>query len=367
MSSDMPTSFSDLIIPAAKSLVESTGVEFVRQIGIESTREVVFDVLCGRNLRDSTEMVTRRRLALLNGAFFAMMLQGETRWPGFIEKMPAFAALRLEKGGLDKTEKWLTQWAMGLTNKAVQNVLRDEADAIERYRQDYVRACLDAVENLSKTHGELSGEAVLRGDIHVELSWQLMVYLMSAIGSQTLTIRGSAKSTFGKLFERLVLGSMLSILGFQMVPPKSPANDKHVFWLSDRGEERESDATLLFELGKGVRFDIGFIGRGNPEITLDKVSRFERNVELANSHWYMSTIIIVDQIAKGSRLRQRASKLGGVVIQMSGSYWPQQVARELKEALGFEHPLVDMPVDKIADYIRSELHEVDLEDFVPGL
>lgn len=305
---------------------------------------------------------------MLNGALLAMLLQGEARWPGFVEQLPRWAASRRRQRGLDKTERWLTQWILGLTDKSVQNVLRDQTTGLDQYQTDFVRACLDAVENLKMSHGELSGHARLGGGIHVQLTWELMIYLMSAVGAQTLTIRGSEKSTYGKLLERLVLGSLLAILGFKYVPSESSEDiDERVFWLSDRSETRESDATLLFELGKGVRFDIGFIGRGNPEITLDKVSRFQRRIELGNAHWYMSTIILVDRIGRGSRLRERAVELGGVVVQMSGSFWPKDVARELHNVLGLEHPLVDMPDGEISDYLRSELDNVAIEGFVPGL
>jgi hypothetical protein len=47
------------------------------------------------------------------------------------------------------------------------------------------------------------------------LTWKDITRLTTAIGSLTLTIRGSDKSIYGKLFERLILGSVLSILGFQ--------------------------------------------------------------------------------------------------------------------------------------------------------
>ena len=67
-------------------------------------------------------MVTRRRLALLNGTLLALLLQGEAQWPGFVERLPEFAARQLRQGGLDKTDQWFTQWVLGLTNKAVQNV-----------------------------------------------------------------------------------------------------------------------------------------------------------------------------------------------------------------------------------------------------
>jgi hypothetical protein len=357
----------EMLSSDAQSLIDSTGLEFVQQIGLDAVRDVVFDVLTGKNLRSSTEMITRRRLAILNGALLALFLEGERKWPGFVERLPELAAEQLRRGELSKTEQWLNQWILGLTNKAVQNVLRDEGAAVAQYRAEYVEACLDAIGSLTKTHGNLDGTIALGNDLRVQLTWQLMVYLMAAIGAQTLTIRGSEKSTYGKLFERLVLGSLLVILGFKHVLPHNADEVEHVFWLSDRSGTRESDATLLYERGKGIRFDIGFIGRGNPEITLDKVSRFQRRIELGSAHWYMSTVIIVDSIGRGSKLRQRTDELDATVIQMSGSYWPQQVARHLHEILRFEHPLVDMPGSQIADFLRAELDKIAVDEFVPGL
>jgi hypothetical protein len=86
----------------------------------------------------------------------------------------------------------------------------------------------------------------------------------------------------------------LHILGFEYVTPP-PHKTSRVFWLSSREERRESDATLLYEAGKGVRFDIGFIGRGNPEISLDKVSRFEREISLGRI-WLRSSWLIASAL-----------------------------------------------------------------------
>lgn len=155
----------------------------------------------------------------------------------------------------------------------------------------------------------------------ISIDWLWLTYLLNAIGSQTLTIRGSEKSTFGKLFEKLVLGSLLSILGFRFVSHKR-AGEK-VFWLSSQDEKRESDAALLYEIGKGVRFDIGFIGRGNPEISLDKVTRFQQAEVIRGIPFYMATIIIVDRIGRDSRILEMARAVNGTIVQMSATYWPQ--------------------------------------------
>ncbi len=120
-------------------------------------------------------------------------------------------------------------------------------------------------------------------------------------------------------------------------------------------------------MGQGVRFDIGFIGRGNPEIILDKVSRFQRQEEIRGTRWYMATIVIVDRLGKGSHVEELARRIGGTVVQMSASYWPQAVAHLLKQAFGFEHPLINMEQSQIEDYLKEQLQEVPIETFLKNL
>jgi hypothetical protein len=216
---------------------------------------------------------------------------------------------------------------------------------------------------VSSDYGPLHGELNLEAGVKAEVDWLFLTYLLNAIGAQTLTIRGSEKSAYGKLFERLILGSLLSILGFEFLTPP-PQHFDGVFWLSSQGEKRESDATLLYEPGKGVRFDIGFISRGNPEISLDKVSRYEREIELGRSRFYMATIVLVDRIGKKSRIPALAEGIQGVIVQMSASYWPQQVARLLHHEFGLEHPLVDLASSEIEQYLRDSLSTVALEKFI---
>lgn len=161
-----------------------------------------------------------------------------------------------------------------------------------------------------------------------------------------------------------MLGSLLHILGFKFIQFSETKKLKKIFWLASRGERRESDATLIYDTGKGVRFDIGFIGRGNPEISLDKISRFEREITLGHSKWYMATIILVDRIGEKSRIEQLARKLGGSIIQMSMGYWPQEVAKVLKEALGYRHSLASMSHSEIGSYLKRQIPNVPFEKFI---
>jgi len=209
----------------------------------------------------------------------------------------------------------------------------------------------------------LKGELEIDSGVKAQINWLWMTYLLNSIGAQTLAIRGSEKSAYGKLFEKLVLGSLLHILGFKHILPP-PQEYKQVFWLASRGERRESDATLLYQPGKGVRFDIGFIGRGNPEISLDKVTRFEREISLGRSTYYMATIILVDRIGANSRIERLAEEVEGTIVQMSAGYWPQQVARVLNNTLGFKHELVTMDLDQIDNFLSRAIQKVPLEDFI---
>src|SRR5262245_54417609 len=127
-------SLSELMSPAALRLLSASGVDLVRQIGLDVVRGVVLDVLTGRNFRDSTELLTRRRIAALNLATVNLCLQGTARSADCVERLPYLATEVLARARLSKAEKWLAQWVLGLTDKGVQNVLRDDANALEQYR-----------------------------------------------------------------------------------------------------------------------------------------------------------------------------------------------------------------------------------------
>jgi hypothetical protein len=358
------TTLSTLMSPAALKLLSASGSDLVREIGLAVVRGVVLDVLTGKNLRDSTEVLTRRRIAALNLATVNLFLQGSALSANFVRQLPHLATDILTRQRLAKSERWIAQWVLGLTDKAFQNVLRDNPDALIEYRDRYIETCRQVISSQAREYGELSGTLKIDAGIKAEVNWLWMTYLLNTIGAQTLAIRGSEKSAYGKLFEKLILGSLLHVLGFKHVSPEKLGALKRVFWLASRGERRESDATLLYEAGKGVRFDIGFIGRGNPEISLDKVTRFEREISLGRSRWYLATIIIVDRIGANSRIERLAQAVDGTIIQMSAGYWPQQVARELHRVVGFKHELVNMKPARIEKFLERRLRHAPLEEFI---
>lgn len=354
-----------LLPSAAKSLITGKGKEVVRQVGLDIIRDIIVDVLCGKNLRDSTEVITRKKLATINAATLVMFLRGETKNKGFTQHLPGIAADALTKK-LSSEERQIMQWLLGLTNKATQNVLRDNTDSVNKYAQEYRLVCKEVVSLAEADYGKLKGVLSLDSKYKADVDWAFIVEFLQTIGAQTLAIRGSEKSTYGKLFEKLILGSLLEILGFTLVQKNNISLPRRVFWLSSVGNKRESDATLIYKPGVGVRFDIGFIGRGNPEISLDKVSRFERQIELGSKKYAMATIILVDAIGKKSKITQLATKIDGTIIQMSMSYWPKLVAKVLNERFGFSSELVKIPDKEIQEYLQEKVKSVSLERLITG-
>lgn len=362
----MPTlSIRELIPSAFRELVDSKGATFIRQVGKDSVRKVVVDVLCGVNLRASTESITRQRIGKLNAMTLLLYLRGLQVANDFSRQLPQIAASGLLQR-VSKPEKWLYEWMLGLTDKGFQNVLRDDSAAISQYAKSFAGGLKSLSKQVRQDYGDLTCRINLARGPDVVFDWHDILSLFCTIGSQTLAIRGSEKSTYGKLFERLVLGSVLTVLDFELTA-LPPTRLSGVFWLSSKIGEREADATLLVKPGQAIRFDLGFIGRGNPEITKDKISRFERNLEVNRQHYHSATIIIVDRVGPSSGLEEQARRAGVHIIQMSMSHWPKQLAQLLAEKFACHNDLLNLAPHKMADYFQKKLKKVQFEDFIRGM
>lgn len=338
-------------------------MDVVEEIGLDVVRGVVFDVMRGINIRDSTEPLTRRRISLLNAAMIAQYASVPSS-AASIETLSNSVAEALEKSRVGKNREWMLNWSLGLTDKGVQNVLRDDHLGLSGYTQRFLDTLHQTAETARNDFGELTGTLRV-GNRKVPLNWFFILYLATGIGSQTLTIRGSEKSLYGKLFEKLVLGSVLHVLGFEYVPGDGPTDlSRRQYWMSTT-DKRESDATLLISPGKGVYFDIGFIGRGNPEIILDKVSRFERTAEFAERRHGMVTFIVVDRIGARSRIEELANNIDGTVIQMSMSYWPQLMAQRLHTRFrGYNDEIVGAEHERVGQLLKERLASAPIESLL---
>jgi hypothetical protein len=100
---------------------------------------------------------------------------------------------------MSKGETWLNNWILGLTGKGFQNILRDDPEAAEEYAHTYSRITEKAAEERIEDRNQLEDEMGLSDEDLGDLDWKALSYLLNTVGSATLTIRGSDKSTFGKI------------------------------------------------------------------------------------------------------------------------------------------------------------------------
>jgi len=340
------------------SLAHYSGKQVIDRLGTEAIQEAVASVLCGYNLRSLTENLTRRRLTLSNGAMIKTFIDAASNIKDFSANLiPILKRELLTASSAEK--KVFLFWIAGLTNKSVQNVLRSDRENIDQYLDEF-KECIEKATKICQTElGQLEGSLNISNSI-CALDWLLVNYLSTAIGAQTLAIRGSEKSMYGKMFEPLILSTLLQILGFEKVNHNDNLKKENVFWLSHRKDKRESDATLLYKPGQGIYFDIGFIGPGNPEITLDKVSRFESHLEYGKRSYDMLTIIIVDRIGENSRIVNLAKQVNGHIIQMSMSHWVKDICKILNSTLGYEHEILHTEASHLEEYIKEKVKKVHL-------
>ncbi len=360
---------SDLFPQKSRLLLTGGGKEFVERIGKDAVKQVVLGVLCGENIRTQTEPLTRQRLGQVSGAMIALFANGWMRMDDFTHEMSGMAVTQLKSSNLsDKASVWPAQWILGLTGKSVQNVLRSRKEAMASYIKDFENAVRESARHCREDIGDLSlklGYVADRKQTR-ELNWEDITRITTALGCAASTVRGSDKSIYGKLFERLVLGSVLTILGFRKVQLGAAKTAQGVFWLSDNSATREADATAIFEPGKLARFDIGFIGPGNSEISKDKLSRFERDLERADGKYSSKTFIVVDKLPETSKTKNAAQRIGAEIVQMSMRFWPRELAIRMARHFTFKHELVHMPDEKVRDYLAAKLRPVAIEEFLSG-
>lgn len=254
-----------------------------------------------------------------------------------------------------------------MTGKGYQNVLGGDAKQRGTYVATFESAIADAAQKCRDELGDMRltlGFAKTPAGKVIELDWYGIARLTTAIGCATLTLRGSDKSLYGKLFERLVLGSVLSILGFRRVHPGDNSDDSEVFWLGDASDHRECDATAIYKPGKLARFDIGFIGPGNSEISKDKLSRYARVAERGPASYSSKTFIVVDRLPRTGKTQAAARLIDAEIVQMSMKYWPRELAQHLGKWFGTKYELAGVKDAQVEHYLRDRLQHVPLQEFL---
>ena len=303
----------------------------------------------------------------MNASLIITYLKALNSIEDFQENISHIIKTEVRTKRLNSNVKSYLYWFLGLTSKSIQNVIRDE-DGFERYLSALDENLKEISQYINEEYGDLNITFENEGQMYM-MKWPSLLRCMLAMGAQTLTIRGSEKSMYGKFFEKLVLGSVLSLIGATIIDKNDTSKKNMVYWLSQTEEEkRECDATLLVRSGFGVRFDIGFIGQGNSEIPADKLSRYERVSERGDRRLYASTIVLIDKIGDDSNVLNIARRSGGHVIQMSGTYWVYELAQTLKEEFEFyDHKLLSMTKEESILYIKNQTKNIDMSQFVNGL
>lgn len=366
-----PPSIAELFPAGSRVLLSGTGRQFIERIGIDAAREVVTGVLCGRNIREQTEPLTRSRVAQVSAAMVILFAKGKEAYPNFESQLSQVALKQLrETRGQDKASIWPAQWAIGLTGKAFQNVLSGDHTRRDEYLLSFESTMAEVAAKCREEHGDMKlslGVVTAPDGRSVELDWNGICRLTTAIGCAALTIRGSDKSIYGKLFERLVLGCVLSILGFQRINSTGAGISERVFWLGDSSGERECDATAIFRPGKLARFDIGFIGPGNSEISKDKLSRYAQVATTSGVSRSSRTFIVVDRLPQSGKTKAAARRIKAEIVQMSMKYWPRELALHLGTWFGTTFELASIPDDRIEKHLRDQVAQIRLLDFLSDI
>ena len=348
-----------------KSLATYGKNDVINKLGNDVIQNAVMGILKGENIRALTETLTKRRISMSTAAMLVTYIKSLAAKPDFSRNYGNSLFKNITESKLSRVEKSFLTWMVGLTEKQIQNVLRGkDTSGIEKYISEMDAQLKQLAVTAEKEFGNIQSRVVLEKN-ECTLSWLEILQIFLAVGSQTLAIRGSEKSTYGKMFEKLVLGTVLTICGFDFVQRNETSKYKKIFWLSERNEKRESDATALISLGKGIRFDIGFIGAGNTEISLDKVTRFEKIIDFNNKKYDMATIIIVDRIGEKSRIVDMAKEINKChIIQMSMSNWVKELSDILYLDFKYKTPFYGKSDGSIIRHLENNIKGIDMSAFL---
>lgn len=309
--------------PGARAVMGSGADTVVAAFGTDGLADAARGLLHGENVRLVTEQVTRATLAqLANHTRQALFIPG--LGPESVVDGAVAAVIGRSVRGLDL--RWC-YWLLGLTDKQVQNVLRDSPEALHDYAAKFLEVIDDEAKEMGGLRVQVGGGAVADA--------RQFLYFTQVVGAQTLTIRGSHKSTFGKFFERLVLAAFLEVLG--LTRDETRSGRLHTYWLHDDDDGasgREADAVAVIAPGQLLHIDIGFIGRGNPEIILDKLTRYARQRDLGKVRFNVQTLVLADRFGQASTIAGRAEVLGALCAEMANPNWVQSIAVALTRQHG---------------------------------
>ena len=279
----------------------------------EAVQEITANVLTGENYRIFYEGATRRKLIETYKNLRGLANKhpnSESDWHNSIKEI-------LKNNSQES--KILQLWLIGLTKKT--------ADNLGVTKKDYPALFDDMMKSFERTAKSCKDRREMA--------------LLFWCGTATLTIRGSAKSKYGKALERSLARAALTIIGLD--------EQKGDFRLNVEGDKevvRETDAEIRTKRG-WVRMEIGLIGQGNSEVISDKVGRVGRN-----------GIIMMDVMPKQSTAYTAANNSGVRLIQLRNN----QPVEELRQYLsGLDVPVQGEPIE--VEEVKRRVMEIPLVAF----
>lgn len=299
-----------------------SGNSIIDEMSSIEFRQMVIECLTGRNPRIHTENWAQAKV--FHGVFTGiqdMFFDGKKHNPNFIIDAPKEAARYLYNHRktprnpdlrLSDTDVILCQWICNLTSKGWDNILQANPENLE----DWADAVIDSMRQV--VYGGLEANII-----------NMVIY------NASLAKKGGLKSAMGNLFESLLLYSGLSACGLNFVPNDNFNSCHSPCFTLDVNEGRQADAQIKTGLKhpSKIDIDIGFIGKGNPEIIADKTQRFG-NIVGGGEKPLEHTIIIVSSIPETDKAQlvvRQATLLGAKVITMSGNNWVYELCEAIKQ------------------------------------
>ena len=299
-----------------------SGSSIFSEMTSEEFQEMIISCLTGDNPRLKTEIWAQSKV--FHGVFSGleeMFSKGKSNDRSFIEKAPLLAAECLKKhyGGIIKLieeDKRLCQWICNLTAKGYDNILQ----ANPEYLLNWAESLTESIKNIPYGSFENNIKNI-------------------AIYNASIAKKGALKSAFGNLFEHLFLYSSLTAIGIKHCDKDKLNLANSPSFALDINEGRQCDARIItgLDFPEKIDIDIGFIGKGNPEIIADKTQRFG-NLLGGGEKPLQHTLIIVSAIPKEAQLVvKQASLLGAKVITMSGNNWLHEIYSHLSFEIGIKN------------------------------
>jgi len=246
-------------------------------------RKIVLTILVGQNYRTSIETATSLEISCYMSWVLSVCHKAKLEFGN--DWLSKLQGVCVDSTGVEAD--WLGVWLMGLTIKTQQNL------GVKAKRADYLKQVKVANDKLVRQYANTTSiELYSKGLAPMKLSTGDSIWLLQIAGAAVLTVRGSKKSSVGKLLEKAIARACFTALGLV------ENHDFKINLAADKEVERETDAEIKTRRGT-VRVDVALIGTGNQEVSEDKLSRVGRH-----------GIVIVDKLGARSKVPGNADKAG---------------------------------------------------------